>query len=376
MAGWSADRPEWQVRIRLKPDEPPVGAGMLCNDSYIVTCAHVVDPRESKPTGPVFVEFQFANRHDPIPAVVVDGGWHPESQNGSGDVAVLKLQGPLPPEAQKAPLSDSKRVTDHTFRAYGYPRGHESDGVWSRGSIVGSAKVEWLQLEANSNLGHSLQEGFSGAPIWDDRLDRVVGIVVTRDKDKDTRTGFGIPVAVIRQYWPGLERSKPSKPAQQRWEEQWPGLAPPRERVAARTIDFFAVAVVATTTWVLAGWLGMPQRTAIALGAALGLGYEPLVMLLWRTTLGKRRLDIEPVAARTGEPLGIAQAVKRALMVDLLLYLLTPLLLVNLFRLWRDPARQCVHDAAAGTLVLRNYRTSVRLQRGNPEQPRSGQPVA
>jgi hypothetical protein len=34
-----------------------------------------------------------------------------------------------------------------------------------------------------------------------------VGIVVTSDRDKDTWTGFGIPIEVIRQYWPKLELS-------------------------------------------------------------------------------------------------------------------------------------------------------------------------
>jgi cellulose synthase operon protein C len=117
---------------------------MLCNDAHVVTCAHVVDPGESKPTEAVFVEFKFANRHDPIPAVVIDDGWHPARGDGSGDIAVLKLQGLLPSGVRNAPMSDTKGIKSHPFRAYGYPRGHELDGVWSEGSIVGHAKSEWL----------------------------------------------------------------------------------------------------------------------------------------------------------------------------------------------------------------------------------------
>jgi hypothetical protein len=151
-AGWSADRPQWQVRIRQKPDEPPVGAGMLCNDAHVVTCAHVISPGESKPTEPVFVEFQFVNPHDPIPAVVVDDGWHPARGDGSGDIAVLKLQGSLPSGVRSAPMSDTKGIKSHSFRAYGYPRGHELDGVWSEDPSSGMRKLSGSNLKLRAIL--------------------------------------------------------------------------------------------------------------------------------------------------------------------------------------------------------------------------------
>lgn len=364
---WSAERPQWQVRIRRKPDEPPVGAGMLCNNSYVVTCAHVIGPGGSRPTEPVFVEFQFANRHDPIPAMVIDDGWHPERQDRSGDIAVLKLQGPLPFGARSAPISDTKGIKGHPFSAYGYPRGHELDGIWSEGSIGGRVKAEWFQLKVQSNPGYLLQSGFSGAPIFDDQLSRVVGIVVAYDKDKNTWTGFGIPTEVIRWYWPELGPSVPIELPQPRWEDKWAGLPPRWLRITARLIDLFIVVTLAITTWMLAGRSEMTQESSITLGIAVGLGYEPLAMFLFRTTLGKLTCNIEPVAVPTDEPLGRVlaigrvRAMGRGLMVNLFLFLLTPLLLVSLCRLWRDPAQQCLHDTVVKTLVLRrsNYKSIV-----------------
>ena len=201
----SPERPPWQVRIRRTRDTAPVGAGLLCTDCHVVTCAHVIAPTETAPTGPVFVEFQFADRHEPIPAEVIRGGWHPEKPDGSGDIAVLALHGRLPSGAEAALLREAEHVGGHRFRAYGYPQGHTDNGVWSRGTIVGSAEVEWLQLQAESSQGHPLQEGFSGAPIWDEQIGAVVGVVIAKDKVADARTGYGIPVEVIRRYWPGLE---------------------------------------------------------------------------------------------------------------------------------------------------------------------------
>jgi hypothetical protein len=126
-----------------------------------------------------------------IPAVVVEDGWHPQRRDGSGDVAVLVLQGSL---------RDAAGVWQHRFRVYGYPRGHERHGVWAHGVIVGLGEVEWVQLQADSAQGFGLRQGFSGAPVWDDQLGAVVGIVVGVDREVDVRTGYGIPVEAIRRY--------------------------------------------------------------------------------------------------------------------------------------------------------------------------------
>ncbi|MGH8904289.1 MAG: trypsin-like peptidase domain-containing protein, partial [Egibacteraceae bacterium] len=204
MTGWSPERPGWQVRIRRSVGAAPVGAGLLCTNSHVVTCAHVLAPQGEAPAGPVFVDFQFAGSGQLIPAVVIEGGWHPAGPDGSGDVAVLALQGRLPDGAVPAPLRDAEGVWEHRFRVYGYPRGHERYGVWSHGVIVGPAEAEWVQLQADASQGFALRQGFSGAPIWDDQLGAVVGIVVGVDRETDARTGYGIPVPVIRRCWPQI----------------------------------------------------------------------------------------------------------------------------------------------------------------------------
>src|SRR5690348_4402653 len=107
---------------------------MFCGDGYVVTCAHVISQDVALPAGPVYVEFQHAGKHEPIPAVVAEEGWLPPSPEDGGtsrDLAVLRLQAEPPPEAAPAPLCPTPEgvTIPHSFYAYGYPRGHARGGV-------------------------------------------------------------------------------------------------------------------------------------------------------------------------------------------------------------------------------------------------------
>ena len=205
MSGW--ERPGWLVRIRRATDGAPAGAGVLGTDRHILTCAHVVDPAMAGSPSHVVVDFPFAEPHDPMAARVVTGGWFPAAADGTGDIAVLEVAGELPPAARPAPLRMSGGTAGHRFRATGFPAGHDG-AVVSRGIVVGPAEAEWLQLQAESALGFSLEAGFSGAPLWDEDAGAVVGIVVGRERHRgepgDPRTGYAIPVEVVERYWAAL----------------------------------------------------------------------------------------------------------------------------------------------------------------------------
>jgi tetratricopeptide (TPR) repeat protein len=224
----------WQVRIRRKLGGQPVGGGMFCLDGHIVTCAHVVAPKSkgpdghpayNRPAGPVYVEFPHAPAPEPIPAVVVDGGWFPPSgeANSCGDVAILELQGPTPAGVDAPPLRPSPRgvVKEHDFYAYGYPDRHSLGGS-ARGKIVGYAEGEWLSLLADAR-GQSLEPGFSGSPVWDVDLGGVVGIIVLRDVPRseadrggrsDPENGYAIKIEALGGYWPALQPQVNALPAE------------------------------------------------------------------------------------------------------------------------------------------------------------------
>ncbi|MEU4205232.1 tetratricopeptide repeat protein [Streptomyces sp. NPDC026294] len=202
----------WLVSIARAEGRPPSGAGVLVTDRHVLTCAHVAaaaGDRAEPPDTPVSVRFQWAGGHEPVPAAVVAGGWHPQDAKGRrGDLAVLELLGPLPPSAAPAPLISTRGGTfDHAFHVYGYPRDHEYGGVPANGIVRGAAEHEWIELESQSARGHALAPGFSGSPVWDRTLGGVIGIVTTRDRPsqgQDTRTSYAIPVDTLATYWPPL----------------------------------------------------------------------------------------------------------------------------------------------------------------------------
>ncbi|MGW2248895.1 tetratricopeptide repeat protein [Kitasatospora sp. NPDC001660] len=201
-------RAPWVVSIQPHGRSLPEGGGTLISDRLVLTCAHVVDPGTpaEPPDGPVLVRFPFLPPHEPIPARVLPDGWHPP-KDWTGDVAILRLDAPAPPGADPAPLRRTDAdVFGHTFRAHGFPAEHKVGGVPIRGEIVGYAEGDWLQLESTAQTGWATEPGFSGAPVWNNTLHAVIGVLGRRQKPgrADRRVGFALSLDPIVRLWPPL----------------------------------------------------------------------------------------------------------------------------------------------------------------------------
>jgi hypothetical protein len=135
------------------------------------------------------------------------------------------------------------------------------------------------------------------------------------------------------------------------WRSSWADLAPRTIRVTARAMDSVLALAAATVGWLVAVVaLGLATRWVILAGAAAGAAYEP-AMTLFGGPVGKRLMRIEPVSVWNSQPLGPADSLRRALLVDLQL-LFPPLAVRNLAWLMWDPARQCLHDRKAASIVV------------------------
>ncbi|MFD8088050.1 tetratricopeptide repeat protein [Kitasatospora sp. NPDC059722] len=201
-------RAPWVVSIQPHGRPLPEGGGTLISERLVLTCAHVVDPGTpaEPPDGPVLVRFPFLPAHEPVPARVLPGGWHPPKE-WAGDVAILELDAPAPPGAEPAPLRRTDAdVFGHTFRAHGFPAEHKTGGVPIRGEIVGYAEGDWLQLESTAQTGWATEPGFSGAPVWNNTLHAVIGVLGRRQKPgrADRRVGFALSLDPIARLWPPL----------------------------------------------------------------------------------------------------------------------------------------------------------------------------
>jgi S1-C subfamily serine protease len=190
-----------------------VGAGFLVEERHILTCAHVVsqvlgltdqpsDQPSDPPPGLVSLDFPLVAPRTFLTAKVVL--WRPARSDGSGDLAGLELQGKPPVGAEVVTFASAEDVWEHSFRALGFPAGYD-DGVWATGRLLGRQASGWVMIEDVKAQGFAVGPGFSGTPVWDSRLQGVVGMVVAASRPAGTKAAFVIPLGVLMAAWPDIE---------------------------------------------------------------------------------------------------------------------------------------------------------------------------
>ncbi|MEU7135996.1 trypsin-like peptidase domain-containing protein [Streptomyces sp. NPDC046261] len=191
------------------PWAAPQGAGFLAGPRTVLTCGHVVsavagEPEHSPLAAGLTVDLDFplvgrtARRQTARLVTHV-----PVAEDGSGDIAVLTLDEDPPPGAGPVRLLDVEAVRGHPFRAFGFPEG-DDEGVWSLGTIVDDRGRGWLQIESTGAC--EIRQGFSGTPLWDERFQCVVGMVVATDERFLQRASYAITADVLFEVHPELRR--------------------------------------------------------------------------------------------------------------------------------------------------------------------------
>ncbi|MEU3148539.1 trypsin-like peptidase domain-containing protein [Streptomyces sp. NPDC006999] len=190
---------------------------MLLDDRLVLSCAHVVADQlgdgtsarqENIPEGTVSVEFPFSESPFARRAAVVR--WVPLGHGGGGDIAVLRLEQPAPPDAVPVPLRRPPTVRDHLFVTHGFPMGQYGvQSVDGRLAEFGGPHGEWIKTEALRDYGLTLQRGCSGAPVFDRTVNAVVGMVTQaypahKDGSDTRRTAFIQSIEGISRHWRGI----------------------------------------------------------------------------------------------------------------------------------------------------------------------------
>ncbi|WP_232662856.1 serine protease [Pseudonocardia sp. TRM90224] len=185
----------------------PVGGGFMVGTDLIASCAHVVadavdcDPYDpSAPAEPVTVDFPLLTGGGPTHTALVER-WSPIAEDGTGDIAILRLVEPPPAQAAMPPLRRVDRLWNHGFQAFGFPGSHPG-GVWSSGLIRGEQSTRWFQLQSTPGE-QRVEGGFSGSPVWDAQTGAVVGMTVAADRG-DTTTAYLIPIDAVLGLDPAL----------------------------------------------------------------------------------------------------------------------------------------------------------------------------
>jgi WD40 repeat protein len=191
------------VRV-IGPDGETVGTGFVVTDEgLIATCAHVVEAAGAGPGDTVRVAFH-ATGEEREAQVEPDWWRGPDAE----DVAILRLDGPLPEGVTSLPLGSSNGTSGHPFRTFGFPAARPEKGMWGYGTIgdpvPDTTERDLLQLTGATEV----TPGFSGAPVWHDDIGVVVGMVVSITRPdaygRMVETAFIIPVETLRDVCPAL----------------------------------------------------------------------------------------------------------------------------------------------------------------------------
>lgn len=196
------------IRI-LDSHRQTVGTGfILTNDGLIVTCAHVITDAGAGPSETVYLSFPHTG-NEATANVEPDGWREPRAE----DVAILRLNDPLPAGVIPLPLGYSTGSDDHNFKTFGFPNPNPIGGLRGDGHILGKVTldsgIQVLQLRSQEVTG-----GFSGAPVWDEVVGQVVGMVTATigpdRRERLTETAFATPTETLLDVWPSLPISTSS----------------------------------------------------------------------------------------------------------------------------------------------------------------------
>ncbi|MEU5869822.1 serine protease [Nonomuraea sp. NPDC047529] len=206
------------LRVR-GPEEAVAGAGFLIAPDLALTCAHVVSGALGRAEGPppsdawVTVELPFAD--DPAPVRARVEHWVQTADDGSGDIAVLRLEA-APPGGRPLRMAEPRSVWGHRVAVAGFPHGLRGGG-WHTGRLLGGTQQGWLQCAPDDPGGVPIESGFSGSPVWDVELGDVVGMVVAAQPG-GPRQAFVIPTRSLTRAVPALAATvRPASPFRGLW---------------------------------------------------------------------------------------------------------------------------------------------------------------
>jgi hypothetical protein len=110
--------------------------------------------------------------------------------------------------ASCGPWSRPPRLGGHRFDTYGYPRRYDT-GLGATGVLAawGGPANQWVELQG-VEAGHRVEGGFSGAAVYDQDVQAVVGIVVAEDRLAEAKLAWMLPVRtlahLLQSSWPRI----------------------------------------------------------------------------------------------------------------------------------------------------------------------------
>jgi vWA-MoxR associated protein C-terminal domain/vWA-MoxR associated protein middle region (VMAP-M) 1/Trypsin-like peptidase domain len=186
-------------------DKEIVGTGFLIAGGYVLTCAHVIkaalgnlETTLELPIEKIELDFPMADSQKGEEGVVKKLWtkvvvWLPKDAESQGlDIAILKLQQTEQFGIQPIQLKSSSSIKNCQLEIFGFLQG-DPEGRWAQAISVGGIASGWMQIK-NDSTGNFIDEGFSGAPVWEINANSYVGMVVAKDElQPEAKVSFFIP---------------------------------------------------------------------------------------------------------------------------------------------------------------------------------------
>jgi S1-C subfamily serine protease len=174
-----------------------VGAAFLTGPAELLTCAHVVTEAAGD-ADTLDVDFPFL-RSERLRAKVTLR--RPIGADPPEDVAVLTIDAGPPDGAHPSRLLAPPDLAHRAFEVCGFPKGNDA-GAWAEGRTGQRRADGTLQVGDPAQTGYPILPGFSGAPVWDVVSRGVLGMVVARERDVQTKVAFVHPIEALVRVVP------------------------------------------------------------------------------------------------------------------------------------------------------------------------------
>lgn len=181
-----------------------VGMGTLVSEYHILTCVHVITQALNIPRNTsvddsigliVTIDYPLAGVYEDLSkfdAKVVS--WHTKE-----DIAILKvLEDPPLSVYPLEQISFKIPKVGNKFTSFGIPKGFKWDGQESYGIIKGEILNGKFQLEKEGS-GFKIKKGYSGALVWDNDLNKMVGMIVASATGDEASVAYMISMNKITQ---------------------------------------------------------------------------------------------------------------------------------------------------------------------------------